>query len=84
MKIGINSSGSRLRTCLYSCKLHAQDLSQGQARCKFNAPVHKKHPRLTLKKSITTSAEAGFVSISSYFNNVFKHTSCHYLIWKQD
>lgn len=69
MKGGINSSGSRLRTSLYGSKLHAHDLSQGQAWCKFNAPVHKKHPWLTLKKkSITTSAEAVFVSISSYFN----------------
>lgn len=68
MKGGIESSGSRLRTSLYGSKLHAQDLSQGQTLCKFNAPVHKKHSQLTIKKSITASAEAGFVSISSYFN----------------
>lgn len=50
MKGGIESSGSRLRTSLYGSKLHAQDLSQGQTLCKFNAPVHKKHSQLTIKK----------------------------------
>lgn len=52
MKGGIESSGSRLRTSLYGSKLHAQDLSQGQTLCKFNAPVHKKHYELTIKKKI--------------------------------